>query len=208
MNLIGIESVAAIGAHPDDIELGCLGTLLKLDPSVRIYTFIGSLGSAGDPSSGMARIDESRAAFACRELTGFDFRNQAGITQNDFVPLLDQLTRVLDEARPDVILTQGPKDTHQEHRIIWEVCMAAARRTQASILHYAVASNTPDFTPNVFVDISAQYESKKSALAKHVSQFGKEYMTEQHLDIFHGNTYASLHGMRCSEAFELFRGFF
>lgn len=208
MNLIGIESVAAIGAHPDDIELGCLGTLLKLDPSVKIYTFIGSLGSSGDSSSGMTRIGESMAAFECRELAGFNFRNQAGITQNDFVPLLDQLTGVLDEAKPDLILTQGPKDTHQEHRIIWEVTMAAARRTRASILHYAVASNTPDFTPNVFVDISEQYEVKKAALAKHQSQAGKEYMTDQHLDLFHGTTYASLHGIRCSEAFELFRGFF
>ena len=62
MNLIGIKSIAVVGAHPDDIELGCLGTLLKLDPSVEIHAFIGSTGSAGDPSSGMDRIEESRAA--------------------------------------------------------------------------------------------------------------------------------------------------
>ena len=208
LNLIGIKSIATIGAHPDDIELGCLGTLLKLDPSVGIHAFIGSLGSAGDRTSGMARIEESRAAFGCVKLASFDFRNQRGITYADFVPLMDQLTAVLDRAQPDVILTQGPKDTHQEHRIIWEVCMAAARRTRASILHYAVASNTPDFTPNVFVDISAQYETKKKALSAHRTQADKEYMNEPHLDIFHGNTYASLHGIRCTETFELVRGFF
>lgn len=208
MNLIGIKSIAAVGAHPDDIELGCLGTLLKLDPSVQIHAFVGSTGSAGDPSSGMDRIEESRSAFDCVKLANFEFRNQRGITHGDFLPLLDQLTQVLDKAQPDVILTQGSKDTHQEHRIISEVSFAAARRTRASILHYAVASNTPDFAPSVFVDISEQYEEKKKALSKHRTQSDKEYMTEAHLDIFHGNTYASLHGVRCSEAFELVRGFF
>ncbi len=208
MSLIEIKRVVAIGAHHDDIELGCLGTLLKLNSGVEIHAFIGSLGSAGDSSSGMSRIEESRRAFQCVDLKSFNYREQAGITANDFGPLLEQMTSVLDAANPDLIMTQGPKDTHQEHRIIWEVCMAAARRTQASIYHYAVASNTPDFTPNVFVDISEQYEAKKRALAEHKSQSGKEYMSDAHLDIFHGTTYASLHGIRCSEAFELVRGFF
>ena len=74
--------------------------------------------------------------------------------------------RFVERTRPDVILTQGPKDTHQEHRIIWDICLAAARRVPASILHHAVVSNTADFTPNVFVDIAEQYEGKQAALAK------------------------------------------
>ena len=43
---------------------------------------------------------------------------------------------------------------------------SAYARTQASILHYAVASNTPDFAPTLFVDISETYEQKKRALAE------------------------------------------
>ena len=77
----------------------------------------------------------------------------------------------------------------------------------ASILHYGGASSTADFMPKVFVDIGEQYEAKKAALAKHVSQADKDYMNSPHIDIYHSNTYASLHGIRCSEAFELFRGF-
>ena len=153
MSLIEIRRVVAIGAHPDDIELGCLGTLLKLQAAadVEVSAFVGCVGSKGDPSSGMTRVRESQAAFGCLDLARFEYRDQAGITYDDFLPLLDQMTGVLDAAQPDLILTQGPKDTHQEHRIVWEVCMAAARRTQASIYHYAVASNTPEFAPNVFV---------------------------------------------------------
>jgi LmbE family N-acetylglucosaminyl deacetylase len=208
LNLLGARRLVAVGAHPDDIELGCLGTLLRLGPDVRIHAFVGSMGSAGDPSSGPSRIEESRNAFQSLELASFEYRDQKGITHADFGSLLEQLTDVLERAQPNVILTQGPKDTHQEHRIIWDVCLAAARRVQASILHYAVVSNTPDFTPNVFVDISETYAEKKRALTKHRSQQGKQYMSTAHLDIFHGNTYASLHGIPCSEAYELVRGFF
>ena len=86
--------------------------------------------------------------------------------------------------------------------------LAAARRSRAGILHYAVVSNTPDFTPNLFVDIREFYEDKLSALAMHKSQADKYYMQRPHQNIFHGNTYASLHGVPCSEAFELVRGFF
>lgn len=208
MDLLGVRSLVAVGAHPDDIELGCLGTLLRLQPEARIHAFVGSRGSAGDPSSGESRIEESRTALSCLELASFDYRAENGITYNDFQELLVQLTDVLERARPQVILTQGPKDTHQEHRIIWDVCLAAARRVPASILQYAVVSNTPDFTPNVFVDISSTYAAKKRALNEHKSQRGKLYMTDAHLDIFHGNTYASLHGFPCSEAYELVRAFY
>lgn len=208
MDLLGVRSLVAVGAHPDDIELGCLGTLLRLSPEARIHAFVGSTGSSGDPSSGEGRIAESRAALSCLELASFDYRPSKGITYNDFETLLVQLTAVLERAQPRLILTQGPKDTHQEHRIIWDVCLAAARRVPASILQYAVVSNTPDFTPNVFVDIAETYARKKRALAEHKSQAGKRYMSDAHLDIFHANTYASLHGFPCSEAYELVRAFY
>jgi len=207
MNLLRARNIVAVGAHPDDIELGCFGTLLKLDSDCNVHAFIGSMGSAGDPSSGMSRIEESRSAFEALNPASFEFREECGITYDDFESILVQLTGVIERAQPDLILTQGPKDTHQEHRIVWDICLAAARRVPASILHYAVVSNTPDFTPNVFVDISETYAGKKKALAAHKSQADKRYMGDEHLDIFHSNTYASLHGFPCSETYELVRSF-
>lgn len=207
MNLLGARNVVVVGAHPDDIELGCFGTLLKLSSDCRIHAFIGSMGSAGDPSSGLKRIEESRKAFEVLNPASFEFREENGISHTDFGDLLVQLTSVIDQAHPDMILTQGPKDTHQEHRMIWDVCLAAGRRVPASILHYAVVSNTPDFTPDVFVDISDQYAQKKQALAQHKSQADKHYFGGDHLDIFHANTYASLHGFPCTETYELVRSF-
>ncbi|MEM7203232.1 MAG: PIG-L deacetylase family protein [Planctomycetota bacterium] len=203
-----VRRVAAVGAHPDDVEIGCLGTLMKLGPDVETHVFVGCLGSPGDSTTSTARVGETRAAFQhLTSLKTLDIRERPGITPTDFENVLKQLQALLEIAKPQLILSHGPKDTHQEHRLMWEICLAAARRQPASILHYGTASSTADFSPNVFVDIATLYEAKKAALAEHKSQADKDYMNEPHLGICHSNTYASLHGVRCSEAFELFRGF-
>lgn len=204
----GVERVLAVGAHPDDVEIGCLGTLLKLGPAVETHVFAGCLGSKGDPSSGPARAEESRNALSCLEsLAQFTIREELGIAWADFESIVKTLEGAVRDARPDLIICHGPKDTHQEHRLIWEICMSAARRSRASILHYGTASSTPEFRPNVFVDIREVYERKIEALSAHTSQGTKDYMTRAHMDVVHRLTYASLHGIECCEAFELFRGF-
>jgi LmbE family N-acetylglucosaminyl deacetylase len=204
---LGIKRVVAVGAHPDDVEIGCLGTLLKLGPTAEVHVFVACLGTPGDPTTSVARAEETKAAFRCLGPKTLEIRKRPGIMPMDFETVLQQMQGVIERVQPDLILTHGPKDTHQEHRLTWEVCLAAARRCKASILHYGTASSTADFSPNVFVDIADYYDAKKAALAEHKSQADKDYMNEPHLGICHSNTYASLHGVRCSEAFELFRGF-
>ncbi len=202
-----VQTVVAVGAHPDDVEIGCLGTLLKMGPDVDVHVFVGCLGTPGDPTTSVARADETVAAFECLSPATLHVRQRPGITPADFENVLQELQALIDRVKPDLVLCHGPKDTHQEHRLMWEICLAAARRCKASILHYGTASSTADFSPHVFVDISAHYETKKRALKEHVTQADKDYMNPPHLDICHSNTYASLHGVRCSEAFELFRAF-
>ncbi len=203
-----VRCAVGIGAHPDDVEIGCMGTLLKLGAGIDVHVFIGCLGSAGDPTTSVARAEETRASFRhLPSLRTLDIRRRPGLGPGDFETVLQQLQGFLDRTKPELILCHGPKDTHQEHRLMWEICLAGARRTRASILHYGTASSTADFRPNVFVDIAPFYEAKKNALAEHKSQADKDYMNQPHLDVCHSNTYASLHGIRCSEAFELFRGF-
>ena len=64
-----------------------------------------------------------------------------------------------------------------------------------------------DFKPTQFVDIGEVYAQKKQALKKHVSQSDKYYMTDEYIEIFHSHNYASLHGVRYCEAFEVVRIF-
>lgn len=199
------KTILALGAHPDDIEYGCFGFLMSKRETCDIHLYVASLGSRGDSSSGKSRMAESSEALALLSPATLKFREQLGIGPEDFQPILDDLTQLLDKVKPDLILSLGAHDTHQEHVRINEIVNAAARRSGASILNYAIVSNTLDFKPQVFVDISQVYDKKKLALKSHYSQKDKIYMTEERIDIFHSHTYASLHGLRYSEAFEIVR---
>jgi len=201
------SSILAIGAHPDDLEYGCFGFLLKHLSHSSIHLYVGSLGSAGDPTTGMQRKSESLSAFDLLRPKSIAFREKAGVVQDDFHLILDELTDIIAKVKPEVILTLGPHDSHQEHRLLFDITSAAARRSRASILTYGILSNTLDFKPQLFVDISEVYALKKQALRCHRSQAHRTYMTENYLDIFHSNTYASLHGLGPCEAFEIVRIF-
>ncbi len=201
-------TILAIGAHPDDIEYGCHGFLLKQKKlGSSIHSFVASLGSAGDPSSGPGRQQESLLALEVSCGKNITFREKTGITHADFNDTVAGLFACIQAIKPDIILTHSVHDTHQEHRLVHELTLAAARRSKASILAYAILSNTLEFMPTFFVDIQHEFSAKKEALTKHISQRDKYYMSTEYLDIFHSHNYASLHGIRHSEAYEILRFF-
>lgn len=204
------RNILAIGAHPDDIEYGCFGFLQKqkkIDANVHVSAYVASLGSEGDPSSGLSRKKESEAALDLLPTQQLIFREQIGLKPQDFNEVLQSLFSVIQDIQPDLILTLSPHDTHQEHRLLHEITLAAARRSKASILSYSILSNTLQFSPTIFVDIQQELVQKKKALQKHTSQKDKYYMSEEYLEIFHSHNYASLHGLRYCETFEVVRLF-
>ena len=205
--MFDVKKVLAVGAHPDDIEFGCMGFLLKQSTSVEKHVYVASLGSVGDPTTDLRRQEESLNAMSSLKPKTMNVRDKAGIEEKDFNDILSALTLMINDINPDLILGLGPSDTHQEHRRIYEITCAAARRSKASMLNYAILSNTLDFKPSIFVDITDVYDKKKLALRCHVSQKDKYYMTDEYLEIFHSHNYASLHGLRYCEAYEVVRIF-
>jgi LmbE family N-acetylglucosaminyl deacetylase len=198
------KSVLAIGAHPDDIEYGCYGFIAKLKESgSKIHAYIASLGSVGDPTSGIARYDESAEALSTLPLDSLSARKVVGLMNGDFNETLADLHRTIANIRPDLMLTLSPHDTHQEHRLVYELTIGAARRSNASIFCYSILSNTPEFCPNLFVDISPFFEAKKRALSYHFTQREKYYMSDEYLTIFHSDKYARLHGIEFCESYEI-----
>ncbi len=202
------ESVLAIGAHPDDIEYGCFGYLSKLASTGSVINaYIGTLGSEGDPTSGKSRLDETEKALNALPIQKLYSRQEIGFGPADFNLALGELYRVIQETSPDLILSLSQHDTHQEHRQMHDLTIGAARRSNASLLCYSILSNTPQFRPTLFVDISEHFEAKKRALACHRSQSDKYYMSEAYLNIFHTDKYANLHGIKFCESYEIIRMF-
>jgi LmbE family N-acetylglucosaminyl deacetylase len=174
-----VKKVLALGAHPDDLELGCGATLAKLAASgVAIHAVVFSDGGRGGPSE-FDRTAESRAAL---EALGV-----ATVTQHDFPDtrlheaLNDLIACIEDHVRavaPDRVYTMFHLDRHQDHRAVHEASVVACRKVR-QILGYETPSSYPNFTPTVFEPIDDFVEAKVAALKLHVSQGDRLYMQEE-----------------------------
>ncbi len=159
--------VLAIGAHPDDIELGCAGALLAHRAAGdEVSMLVMSRGESG-PCEGVSRVTEQEEA---AEILGAD------LYWGDFVDTsipgdrsaVALITEVLTRVDPDVVYTHTARDTHQDHRATAMATGAATRRARR-ILCYEAPSSI-GFTPALYVDVAEHLETKIESLRAHMSQ--------------------------------------
>ena len=169
---LGLRVVLAVGAHPDDVELGCAGTLAlhKLNGD-RVYLLCLTKGEA----SGDVEVRENECKRAAKIL-GVDelfFGGLEDTNVHDGRETIDGIEKVIDEVRPDIVYAPTPKDTHQDHRNTGFAAMSAGRRVKM-ILLYEGASTQRDFVPQVFVDITRTFELKRKATRVFGSQLDNQ----------------------------------
>lgn len=163
----GAMNVLAVGSHPDDVELGCGGALLRHAARGDHVTIL--VMTDGD----RARLDDmsrrSEQESAARRL-GADLL--WGGFHDGFVPNGPESITVIDQALArsgaEVLYTHAPDDTHQDHRATAAASLSAGRRIP-TILQYETPS-TRHFDPTVFIDIETSLPTKISALRSHLSQ--------------------------------------
>jgi LmbE family N-acetylglucosaminyl deacetylase len=171
-------NVLAIGSHPDDIEYGCGGALLRLArKGCGVYLFIATGGEAGgDIQTRRSEQEQSVKLLGAKQV----FWGGYADTQ---VPMRKELISKLESAiasvRPSLIFGHAPHDTHQDHRVLSDATLSATRYTQ-NVLLYEVPS-THDFMPTLFVDIGDTLDDKLNLLRAHQSQLDKTKIAE--LDI-------------------------
>ena len=163
-------SILAIGAHPDDIECGCGGTLIKFVRAGHdVYLMVltqGNLG--GDPGVRRAEQEQSMKLIGARRIFWGEYDDTHVPVD---VTLISTIEDVIREVRPSFIFTHAPQDTHQDHRNISQATLSATRYTR-NVLFYEVPT-TVQFMPGVFVDIRDVIEDKIELLRAHASQVEK-----------------------------------
>lgn len=173
-------NIMCIGAHPDDPESGCGGTLARYAAAghtVKIlYLTRGERGIDGKSLDDAAHIRTLEAEAACVVLgaTPLFFGEIDGATQVTHVHVA-AMTKLLAAEKPDVVFTHWPVDTHPDHQVASLLAMRACtslRSTRVYFFEVNAGSQTSAFQPNTYVDISAVLEKKKAALLAHVSQDG------------------------------------
>jgi LmbE family N-acetylglucosaminyl deacetylase len=162
--------VLAIGAHPDDIEFGCGGTLIQYARrKVHIELLVMTDGSRGG-SPRVRRREQTEAA----RLLGASKLHWGGY-RDTLLPsvrhLIDRMETILRKAKPDFIFVNSPEDTHQDHRLVARAAVSATRYAR-NVLFYE-GPTTVNFAPTVFIDIASEIDRKIDALNKHESQIGK-----------------------------------
>jgi LmbE family N-acetylglucosaminyl deacetylase len=195
-------SVLAIGAHPDDIEAGCAGTLaLQKSNGAKVYVLVLSRGEAsGDPQTKEVACKKSA------ELLGVDDLFFGGFKDtkiNDGIETILVIEKIIDKVNPDFVYTLSFKDTHQDHRNTAYATLSAARRCK-KILMYETPTTLKEFFPQVFVDIEKTFEVKKKTmrLFSHKSEkFRFAAKAIEGLAFFRGFQA----GVRVAEAFEVGR---
>lgn len=166
----GTMSILAVAPHPDDIEIGCSGTLIKLAKEGHEITLaIMTKGDAGgDPNLRQREQEAAAKLYKAKRIYWLGFNDTR-------VPLskesIDALERVMREVKPDLVFAPWGEDTHQDHRATSAQVRSATRYTK-NVLFYEVPS-TIDFLPDVFVDITKTLDAKYRALRAHKSQVNK-----------------------------------
>lgn len=158
--------VLAIGAHPDDIEIGCGGALLAHQAAGDDITLL-VMTEGGNVAGGNPRVAEQVEA---ARLLGAEL--VWGGFADGFVPsgkeAVDVVQAVVSRVHPDLVYTHTGNDTHQDHRATAVSSIAAARKV-ARVLCYE-SPTAIGFTPNLFVNIAGLVEEKLDLIRCHMSQ--------------------------------------
>ncbi len=197
------KRILAIGAHPDDIEIACGGTIAKLrDARHTIWGIVLTHGEEG----GNAQVRPTEA-YRGAEFLGLDKLYVLNFPDTRLhehaVEIVKAIEQVITEFGPDVILTHSDHDLHQDHQTVHEATLRAARRMR-TILCYESPSVTSEFQPTFYVNIDQYIDIKVESIKEHWDQHQKPYMQDEKvrgLAIYRG----SQARCRFAEAFEVVR---
>jgi two-component system response regulator HydG len=196
------ETVLAIGAHPDDVEIGAAGTLVAhraAGDQVAILTL--SRGSRGGDQARRARESQEAAGVIGARLF-LDDLDDTRIAEGD--PTIGVIDRVIAEIQPTIVYTHSVHDVHQDHRNVHRAAMVACRRV-GRVYCFQSPSATVDFRPTHFVPIDEHVERKLKAIDTFGSQTGVRDYLEPDLISSTARYWSRYCAGRYAEAFEAIR---
>lgn len=167
--------VLAVGAHPDDVELGCAATLLAHQARGDEVTLLVMTTGEEGPQDARSRVIEQEEA---AELLGATllwggFPDGGVPTGKTGITVVEQ---AIQSVQPDLIYCPAVGDTHQDHRNSAAAVLSAARR-RSRLLHYE-APTSVGFVPTIFVDAAEFIDGKLDVLRAHTSQVLKNGLVD------------------------------
>ena len=181
------KTVVAIGAHPDDLEIGIGGTLAKMQRGgAHVVMCVASI-----PKDYDVRLEEAKRG---AEILGCELKilmdgsphRIEDIKTYDLVGLLDGVIR---DYKPAAVLTHSKADFHNDHLLIYNACLPTQRLAYFDFFSYHPTNCRPvpiAFHPTAYVDVSDTIDAKMHSITAHASQFGGRGLdTEMYREFAH-----------------------
>lgn len=175
------QTVLAVGAHPDDLELGVGGTLARLSRSgTRVVMAVVSI-----PNNLQTRRIEARRgaeALGCevRLLTPNRCSRVEDLKSHELVGMMDGL---VNELKPAAMFSHCLANLHLDHKLAYDACMASQRLRYFDIFCYSPTSCHAvniAFQPHIYIDITKTIDAKMTAIRHHASQFERRGLKTEH----------------------------
>ncbi|MEJ0099030.1 MAG: PIG-L deacetylase family protein [Pseudomonadota bacterium] len=187
-------TVLCLGAHCDDIEIGCGGTLMELrarHPKLRFawQVFSGENGRDGETRAAAERMLGPACDVDVAQFRG-SFLPYNGIEVKEF------LESVKTRVQPDLVFTHFLHDRHQDHRVIAELTWNTFRNH--AVFEYEIPKFEGDLEhPNAYVPLSAETVERKveTLMTCFPSQLSRQWFDR---DLFKG--LMRLRGVECNSA--------
>jgi LmbE family N-acetylglucosaminyl deacetylase len=205
--------IVCAGAHPDDPESGCGGTLVKFVKAGNRVTIIyltrGEAGIPGKTHEEAASIRSREAIAACAILQVKPvFAGQVDgdtLMDNKWV---ENWRQIIEEEKPDIVFTHWPVDSHKDHQIASlltiQTWIRAKEKFRLYFFEVCTGEQTMVFRPTDYVDITDEQEQKRKAVYCHLSQDPPGIYDCGHasMEDFRGREI----GVKAAEAFVQMRG--
>ena len=208
--MISYKNILAVGAHPDDVELGCAGTLLNLqEQGAHIDIVVARDDNAPKPSVWRTREKMLAEYQASERLFGIKFNILENPVTEDGRPVLEwnsktveQMDEVVNSKQYDLVITHSPGDHHQDHINTFNIVNSSLRRYRGEFWvmeESPYANRNTQFRPNIFVDITKHIDKKIELITCYDSYFNQTLLNNiKGLNAFRGN----MLGVEYAESFE------
>ena len=206
--LVPKMKVVVVGAHPDDPESGCGGSIARYSDLghevVIVYLTAGEAGIDGKSASEAAAIRTAESRKACAILKARPvFAGQIDGDTEVNSAQYKRMGQILDVEQPAILFTQWPIDSHRDHRaaslLVYDYWLKSGRRADLFYYEVETGTQTQNFKPTHYLDITQTEDRKRAACLAHVSQKPEAtfYPTHDQMQKFRGMEY----GCHAAEGF-------
>ncbi len=173
-------NVLAIGAHFDDVELGCGGSLAKhAQNGDSVYVYVATVSGFSNQYNQMVRssdiaLEEAQSAMqiiGVKELLCGKFKT----LEVEFVDELNiKILQIVEEKKIDKVYTHWIGDIHHDHQAVARASLHSCRHVPRMLMYRSNwYHSTMEFRGNFYVDITSHWDIKEQAIRAHVSEIDR-----------------------------------